>query len=114
MFAWASALLHLRAELEAFAIGEQQDVMADTTAIAFLRGDHLGEGCKAGGRERILVVVSRDAAVRNVELPITRTGLENCTVFKPLFPAAAAEAKVQDGKVSIPVSANGAAIYAIQ
>ena len=62
----------------------------------------------------MLVVVSKDTAARNVELPIARTGLENCTVFKPLFPAAAADAKVQDGKVLIPVSSNGAAIYAIQ
>ena len=53
MFAWAAGLFHLRAQHKAFGSGDQQDVMADGTAIAYLRGKRLGDGCKAGGAERI-------------------------------------------------------------
>lgn len=114
MFAWAAGLFKLRAQHEAFAEGDQQDVMADGTAIAYLRGKGLGGGCKAGGPERILVVVSKDASDRSVEVPTGRTGLEGCTAFKALFPPTAAEVTVGVGTATVPVGANGAAIYAVK
>jgi glycosidase len=114
MFAWAAGLFHLRAQHDAFAVGDQQDVMADASAIAYLRGKGLGDGCKAGGAERILVVVSKDAAAQSVELPTARTGLAGCTSFRALLPASAGEVKVGDGKVTVAVEANGAGIYSVQ
>ena len=114
MFAWAAGLFKMRAEHEAFASGEQQDVMADATAIAYLRGKDLGEGCKPDGAERILVVVSKDASARGVEVPTARTGLEKCASFKAVFPAGAGTVNVGDGKVMVPVGANGAGIYSVQ
>jgi neopullulanase len=114
LFTWAAALFHLRAQHEAFASGDQQDVMADVTAIAYLRGKGRGNGCKVNTAERILVVVSKDAGARSVELSASRTGLANCSVFIPLFPTGAAEVKMQSGKVLVPVAANGAAIYVVQ
>ena len=114
MFSWTSALLHLRAQHEVFASGDQQDVMADATMIAYLRGKGLGSGCKAGGAERILVVVSKDAAPRNVELPMARTGLEGCSSFKALFPVGAGELNVANGKVTVQVGANAVGIYSVR
>lgn len=114
MFAWASGLFQLRGKHEAFASGEQQDVMADGTAIAYLRGKNLSSGCKAGGAERVLVVVSKDAAARDVDVQTARTGLEGCTVFRALFPDSASEVTVRDGKMTVRVGANGAGIYAVQ
>jgi len=114
VFAWASELFRLRAQHEAFAEGDQQDVMADAAAIAYLRGRNLGAGCRAGGAEKILVVVIKDAAARDVELSSARTALEGCTSFKALFPATAGEVKVGDRKVTVPVGANGAGVYSVQ
>jgi len=114
LFAWVAGLLHVRAQHEAFAVGEQQDLMADGTAIAYLRGEGLGEKCKSRGPERILVVLNKDAAARNVEMNAARTGLEGCASFKPLFPESAEEVRVVDGKVTVPMGANGAAIYSAQ
>jgi glycosidase len=114
MFAWVAGLFRLRSQHVAFTSGEQQDVMADATVIAYLRGENLASGCGANEPERILVVVSKDTGARNVELSASRTGLENCSVFKPLFPAGAAEVQMPSGKVLVPVAANGAAIYAVQ
>jgi neopullulanase len=114
LFSWAVELFHLRAQHEAFASGDQQDVMADATAIAYLRGKGLGVGCTAGGAERILVVVSKDGATRDVELNTARTGLEKCSSFKALFPAGAGEVKVGEGKVTVGVPTNSAAIFAVQ
>jgi hypothetical protein len=114
MFAWAAGLFKMRAEHEAFASGEQQDVMADATAIAYLRGKDLGGGCKPDGAERILVVVSKDESARSVEVPTARTGLEKCASFKVVFPAGAGTVNVGDGKLMVPVGANGAGIYSVQ
>jgi glycosidase len=114
MFTWAAGLFRLRALHEAFASGDQQDVMADATAIAYLRSKNLKDGCSANGPERILVVVSKDPAARSLEIPTAKTGLSNCTVFKPLFPASAGEVNRQDGKVLVPVATNGSAIYSVQ
>jgi len=114
MFAWTSGLFQVRSQHEAFATGDQQDLMADVTAIAYLRGKGLGDGCKTGGAERILVVVSKDAAARNVTFGLARTGLAGCTSFKSLFPMSAGEVKVGDGKVTVPLQTNGAVIYSVQ
>ena len=114
MFTWAAGLFRLRAQHEAFASGDQQDVMSDATAIAYLRGKNLADGCSPNGPERILVVVSKDPAARSVEVPTAMTGLANCTVFKPLFPPSAGQVNPQDGKVLVPVATNGAAIYSVQ
>jgi hypothetical protein len=114
MFGWTAGLFRLRGEHEAFTSGEQQDEMADGTVIAYLRGKELGAGCKAGGAERVLVVVNKDGAARDVELSTARTGLEGCNSFKAVFPTNAGEVMVGDGKVVVPVSANGAGIYAVQ
>jgi neopullulanase len=114
MFTWAAGMFGLRAQHEAFASGDQQDVMSDATAIAYLRGKNLADGCSANGPERILVVVSKDPAARSVEVPTAMTGLANCTVFKPLFPPSAGQVNPQDGKVLVPVAKNGAAIYSVQ
>lgn len=114
LFAWVAGLLRLRVEHEAFASGDEQDLMADASAMAYLRGKDLGTGCKHGGPERILVIVSKDSAARTVEMQTAQTGLENCTSFKPLFPSGAGEVKLQDSKAAVPVAAEGVAIYSVQ
>lgn len=113
MYAWAASLFQLRAEHEAFASGGQQDLMADATAIAFLRGKDLSEGCKAGGPERILIAVSKDPAEQSVQIDTARTGLEGCTSFRRLFPHSPGEVKLQDRKILVPIQADGSGIYSV-
>jgi glycosidase len=114
MFAWSSTVFRVRREHDAFASGDEQDVMADATAIAYLRGKDLGDGCKASGDERMLVVVSKATEARTIEVLMQKTGLANCTTFKPVFPANAPQIRVQEGKVSVSMGANGAAIYSVR
>jgi glycosidase len=114
MFSWASGLFHIRKEHEAFATGDQQDVMADDTSMAYLRGKDLADGCKAGGAARILVVVSKAAESRPVEMPAEKSGLTNCARFKSLFPENAPAVTVEGGKVSVGMGATSAAIYSVQ
>ena len=114
LFAWTSGLLHLRKEHDAFALGDQQELFSDATAIAYVRGHDLDRGCKAHGPERILVVVSKDGESRTVDISTQNNGLAGCAVFRPLFPAGAQNIGVHAGNVSIALGANGAAIYAVQ
>ncbi len=114
MFAWSSALFRLRREHDAFASGDEQDVTSDATSMAYLRGNGLTEGCASGGAERMLVVVSKATEPRKIDIEMRMTGLADCTKFRPLFPANAAEVNLLRGKVSIALGANGAAIYAVR
>jgi neopullulanase len=114
IFAWSSGLFRLRKGHEAFATGDEQDVAADATAFAFLRGRDLSAGCKANGAERMLVVVSKAAEARSVEIAATSTGLANCTQFKLVFSAGAHDVKLADGKASMEIGANGVAIYSVR
>jgi len=114
MLAWSSTLFRLRREHDAFTSGDEQDLAADATAIAYLRGKGLSEGCKANGGERMLVVVSKASEPRSVDLDTANTGLANCTVFKLVFSAGAHDVKLLDGKASVAIDANGAAIYEVR
>ncbi|WP_162601110.1 alpha-amylase family glycosyl hydrolase [Occallatibacter savannae] len=114
MYAWTTGLFKLRAQHQAFATGEQQNLTADTTTFAFLRGENLNAGCKPGSPERILIALSKDPAERSVEIPVAQTGLEGCTSFRLLFPIPSAEVKQQAGKVLVPLQAGGAAIFSVR
>jgi len=114
MLAWSSTLFRLRREHDAFTSGDEQDLAADATAIAYLRGKGLSEGCKANGGERMLVVVSKASEPRSVDLDTANTGLANCTMFKLVFSAGAHDVKLLDGKASVAIDANGAAIYEVR
>lgn len=114
LFAWSSTLFHLRMDHAAIRSGDQQDLVADSTAIAYLRGTNLSEGCSATNQaERILVVVSKASESRTVDIPTLNTGLTNCSVFKPLFPSTAALIKSMDGKLSVTLGSNEVAIYSV-
>ena len=114
MFRWSSGLLKMRKDHEVFAGGDQQDVMADATAMAYLRGKDLGDGCKPGGQARILVVVNKAAESRKVEMPEEKSGLANCSRFTSVFPRNAPTVSVEGGKVSVELSPMGAAIYSVR
>jgi glycosidase len=115
IFDWASSLFHLRKSHDAISLGEQQNLLADSTAYAYVRGKDLDRSCDAtGSSERILIVASKAAESRTIDMPTANTAVANCTQFKPLFPATAPPAKVQDGRLSISLEGDDLAIYSIR
>src|SRR5215831_4739725 len=114
MYAWASTLFRLRKSHDAFASGDEQDLMADATAFTYLRGKNLTEGCRVGAAERLLVVVSKATEPRGIDINTARTGLANCTTFNLIFSSGAHDVTLGDGKASTEIGANGAAIYSVQ
>ena len=114
LFNWASSLIHLRKTHDEFT-SEQQDLMADPTVIAYVRGGNLAAGCDAtGNSERILVIVSKAPETRNINIPTGNTAVADCTQFRPLFPIAAPPARAQNHSLSISLEANGVAIYSVR
>jgi glycosidase len=114
MFSWTANLLHLRSSHPAITAGEQQDLFADSTAIAFLRGTDLAEGCqRVGGSDRILVLVSKATESRKVDLNEANTGLAGCGAIAPIFPASAPAIMLNDGKLSVGLGPDGVAIYSV-
>ena len=115
VFAWASALLHMRTTHAAITGRGQQDLFADPSSFAFLRGDDLNTGCPGGkGPERILVLANAADQARQLDLTTARTGLENCSTFTPLLPSSAPKIeRAADGKLKVMIQP-GAAIYAVQ
>lgn len=115
VFAWASSLFHMRMTHAEIASGEQQNLFADSTGMAFLRGTKLAGGCNQGGApERILVMISTAVQKRSLEFATAHTGLEGCTVFAPLIPETAPALDVSHGTVSATVDSNGVAIYTVR
>ena len=114
MLAWSSTLFRLRRAHDAFTSGDEQDVAADATSIAYLRGSDLAAGCRRNGTERMLVVVNKASEPRSIDIDTANTGLANCTVFNLIFSAGAHDVKLEGGKALTTIGANGAAIYAVQ
>jgi neopullulanase len=114
MYTWTSTLFRLRREHDSFASGDEQDLASDATSIAYLRGKDLAEGCRPNGAERMLVIVSKATEPKRIDISTEKTGLENCTVFQLVFSAGAHEVKLRDGKASVALDADGAAIYAVR
>lgn len=114
IFKWASALIHLHKSHEAFT-SEQQDLMADSMAIAYVRGSDLATGCgEPGAPERILIVVNKDSKSRSINIPTANTAAENCSQFTTLFPAAAPLVRSEKDSLSLSLEADGVAIYSIR
>ncbi len=114
IFHWASALIHLRRSHEAFT-GEQQDLMADSTGFAYVRGSHLATGCRTmGDSERILILASKELKARNIVVPTGGIAIADCSQFTPLFPATAVPVQVQKVTVSFALPAKGVAIYSVR
>lgn len=115
IFDWISSLIHLRESHNAISSGQQQDLLADKTAIAYLRGSSLMTGCAATNQsERILIVVSKADTSRTITVDSANTGLDNCTTFKPLFPAGAPAINLSGGELTVPLESNGVAIYSVR
>lgn len=114
IFNWASALIHMRTSHPAFTSG-QQDLFADSTAFAYVRGSHLATGCGPGtAEERILIVVSKDSKPRSIDIGMPRTAIANCTQFKPLFPSGAPAPRAETDQLSVSLGADGVAIYSVR
>ncbi len=115
IFLWTSELFHLRADHVALASGDQQNLFSDGTAIAFMRGKELAEGCRgANGHDRVLVLVSKAAQARSVDLDAAQTGLAACTTFTALFPKSAPSVEARNGKISVFLTANGVSVYEVR
>ena len=114
LYTWVSSLLHLRENSSAIQSGQQQDLFADPTGMAVLRGKKLEQGCSRGGPDRILMLMNDGDHPRPLELPTPNTGLAGCTVFRPLFPATAPAADVENGHISVKIAPQSAAIYAVE
>lgn len=115
VFTWTSALLHLRASHPAITTGQQQDLFADATAIAYVRGNDLAHGCdSASSSDRLLIVASKASASRTIDLPVGETALANCTTFTPLFPPTAHEPRQHSGDLAVDVDEDGFAVYSVR
>ena len=114
MFAWAAGLFHLRGGAcgVCFRGAAGCDGGWDGDRVSAREGTWRGMqsgwgGADSGGGEQ-----GCGGAGRGVEYGAN--GVEKCTSFKAMFPATAGEVKAGDGKVTVPVGANGAGIYGVQ
>jgi len=59
-------------------------------------------------------VVSKAGEPRSIDIDVAKTGLANCTQFNLVFSAGAHDVKVQGGKASVELDADGAGIYSVR
>jgi glycosidase len=110
VFSWVQSLLHLRAKEPAFTKGEQQNIFADDTIFAFVRGTKLSTGC-ADGNERLLVIAGKNTDARHLSITTTQTSLEGCAHYVQLYPAAQVPDQTTPSTFGIDLPANGFVIY---
>jgi len=114
VYTWVQGLLHLRAREVALTQGQQQNIFADDTVFAFVRGAKLDSGCR-NGEDRLLIMAGRNESPRKVSLKTAQTALEGCKRYMQLWPAPS-QAQLRDtgGELTVDLPANGFAIYRAQ
>ena len=58
LYIWVSSLLRVREGSSAIRSGQQQDLFADQTGMALLRGEELNQACSSGSLARTLIVLN--------------------------------------------------------
>ncbi len=114
LYIWVSSLLRVREGSSAIRSGQQQDLFADQTGMALLRGEELNQACSSGSLARTLIVLNDGDQPRPLDLATANTGLAGCAVFRPLFPANAPAADVENGHISVKMAPQSAAIYSVE
>lgn len=83
-FAWASKIFRFREQHTQLQSGQQQDVLIDSSAFAFVRAADVSYGCTGGpapGGVRFLVAVNNGSRPRSLSLNTNGTALCGCTRF---------------------------------
>ncbi|HVJ09206.1 MAG TPA: alpha-amylase family glycosyl hydrolase [Acidisarcina sp.] len=115
MFSWTSQLFQIRAAHPEIQSGEQQDVFADDTAFAFVRGAKLSVGCTAGGTAKeVLVILNKADQARDLRIPAKDTALASCSKFTPLIAGDTEKIQQGNGDLTITMPATGFAIFEVQ
>lgn len=114
VFAWTSALLNFRAAHGELKTGVEQNLFADTNAMAFVRAQD-ASGCASDhAREEILVVVNNAAHEKTVDLPMEGTALAGCASFEPAAGTANSSPRAQADKLSVTQPAESLTVYAVR
>lgn len=110
VYAWVQGLLHLRSDNAALTQGAQQNIFADDTVLAFVRGMRLDSGCKSG-EDRVLVVAGKNELARRISLTTTQTALQGCEHYSQIYPAVPSQFHVTANTVTFELPPNGFLIF---
>jgi glycosidase len=114
VFAWTSGLFADRKAHAALDGGLQQDLFADESAFAFVRGEKLTGCAQDHSRELMVAVVSKAAEARTISIPVAETALAGCAEFKPLAPADGGSASVKDGALELKVPGESFVLFSVR
>lgn len=107
-------LLKLRRTSPALQFGAQQELLADASAFAFVRGEDLQSGCSSNltrSPQRFLIVLNNASSPRDVVLVTEATALDGCHHFtRQLGPGSLA---VEGNKLSISLPAHRMEIFEV-
>jgi glycosidase len=113
VFSALQTLLHLRAQESDITQGQQQNIFADDTAFAFLRGTQLTSGCTGSGTQRILVIAAKNTVSRTLQLETNQTALESCGHFVQLYPATPVAMQRSGSTIDLTFPPNAFIIYRV-
>lgn len=113
VFSTLQTLLHLRDREPALTLGQQQNIFADDTSFAFLRGTQLTSGCTASGKERILVIAAKNTTSRTLQLETSQTALESCGHLTQIYPATSIAIQRSGSTIDLTLPASAFLIYRV-
>jgi len=113
MFDWVSGALKVRSQHTALREGEQQDVFVDANALAFVRAKSVAVGCKDGGEDRVLVVMNKEIAPRELRVDTPETALAGCTQLTGLLNAKGG-ARFEGGALVVKMEGQQLAVYQVK
>ena len=112
-FDWVSQLMRFRKTESALLSGMQQGILADQTALVFVRAADTRSGCSASALERMLIAVNNSDQPRELTIPTQMTALENCSSLKPELGAPAATSATP-AEIKLSLGAKQLAIYSVR
>ncbi|HEX3436186.1 MAG TPA: alpha-amylase family glycosyl hydrolase [Pseudacidobacterium sp.] len=112
VFSWVQGLLQLRANEPELTQAQQQNIFADDTTFAFVRGSNLETGCQNGG-SRVLVITQKDPVLKHLQLKTAQTALNGCEHFVQLFPSASTQVQATNSSFDLDIPSNSFLIYRV-
>jgi neopullulanase len=111
VFAWLQGLLQLRSREAALTEGQQQNIFADDTAFAFLRGSDLEAGCTNADSKHLLVIAGKNDTPRHMQLKTDQTALVGCEHYEQLYPSQPASIVYKSNSLEVTLPPDGFVIY---
>jgi glycosidase len=113
MHSWVETLMQLRLHTSVLQTGQQQTLLADKNAFAFVRSRDVTSNCDTSPSEdRYVIVVNNETTPQDIALPVDSNAVSGCRRYTPVLPSGSAN--MVAGTLTIHLSGEDVGIFRAQ